>query len=199
MKHMIDCGTNLFYGLNALASRFNFDETWKIDCFEANPFVYEQAMNLIKDSNIEKYYPRYNSKNLNLFNKAVWVYDGFIDLNIETDQFSNVANLLTNPPEKDTVYNRNFKWSKIKIPCVRLSEIIKQSNSEKIVVKLDVEGAEFEIIQDLINENLLNKINFFYVEFHERFFLEELNKYTDIKNTLVEEIKKQVEFFQEWD
>jgi hypothetical protein len=52
---MIDCGTNLFYGLNALASRFNFDETWKIDCFEANPFVYEQAMNLIKDGNIEKY------------------------------------------------------------------------------------------------------------------------------------------------
>jgi FkbM family methyltransferase len=192
MNYLIDCGTNLFFGLNHLNNVFNFNTSWKIDCFEANPLIYEEA--------IRNYFPKYDA-DISFFNKAVWVHNDFVEVNInELLPLDNGSNILKNPPPRDIVYNRDFKWSKkIKVPSVRLADLIRNADRGRIVVKIDVEGAEFEILKDLIEENLLNKIDVLYVEFHDRFFLNELEKYSLLKQELIVKIKSQVKIFKEWD
>ncbi|MGL5034009.1 MAG: hypothetical protein ACRC6M_09445, partial [Microcystaceae cyanobacterium] len=48
--------------------------------------------------------------------------------------------------------------------------IIETEKPEKIIVKLDIEGAEFSVLDDLFSTPAVTEINELYVEFHERFF-----------------------------
>ena len=191
MKYVIDCGSNYFDGLKSLNRIYSFDESWKIDCFEANPLTYQDSL----DSK-----PNYNCE-VTVHNKAIWKNEGFVNVNINADlPLDNGTNILETPPDRDIQYNRKFNWQdKISVPCVDLAKIIKDSNSNFIVVKMDIEGAEFEVLQHLIKENVLQKINHLYVEFHERFFISELEKYRELKQNLLVEIGRSVQAFGQWD
>lgn len=190
MKHFIDCGTNFFHGLNKFNQIYAFDNSWKIDCFEANPYTFQEASKDVP-----------NILNINFVNEAVWTHDGFIDVNInETLPLDNGTNILKNPPDRDIVYNRDFKWKvKISVPCVDLARVIRESNAEFISIKMDVEGAEFEILDHLIKEDCLKRVDHLFVEFHERFFIDELQIYHSRKLELIKKINEQVKVFREWD
>ena len=63
------------------------------------------------------------------------------------------------------IKNENFKT--IKIQCIDICEIImKFEEYEKIILKLDIEGAEYEVLNRLINTKLISKINKLYIEWH---------------------------------
>lgn len=53
----------------------------------------------------------------------------------------------------------------VKDAYTEISKII-ENNKEKVLLKLDCEGAEFEIIEDLYDKNLLNKIFIVIIEWH---------------------------------
>lgn len=190
MKHFIDCGTNFFHGLNKFNQIYKFDDSWKVDCFEANPYTFQEASKDIP-----------NITNMTFVNKAVWTFDGTVEVNInETLPLDNGTNILKNPPARDIVYKREFNWKdKIAIPCVDLAKIVKDSTAEFVSIKMDVEGAEFEILDHLLKEDCLKKVDHLFVEFHERFFIDELQKYYLLKLELIEKISKQVKVFREWD
>lgn len=69
------------------------------------------------------------------------------------------------------IYNGKQSY---RVDCVRLSEVLKKtilSQHKKIhLLKLDVEGAEFAIIEDLIESGVYKEITFIVCETHERFF-----------------------------
>jgi FkbM family methyltransferase len=190
MNHLIDCGSNYFDGLNSLNRIYYFGEGWKIDCFEANPLTYNDSL---------QSKPSYNCEVV-IHNKVIWKIDGHVNVNINADlPLDNGTNILEIPPDRDIQYNRKFNWQeKINVPCVDLAKIIRDSDSKFIVVKMDIEGAEFEVLQHLIKENALQKINHLYVEFHERFFISELEKYRELKQQLMSTIGKSVQAFGEW-
>jgi FkbM family methyltransferase len=73
MNIFIDGGTNRFQGLTAFHKRLNFDETWKVYCFEANPETYKDSIKRV---------PTW-LKNLNFqfFNQAISSADGFVTVN----------------------------------------------------------------------------------------------------------------------
>jgi FkbM family methyltransferase len=191
MYYFIDCGTSLFDGLKYFNNIYRFNDNWKIDCFEVNPYTYDEAL---------KIKPTYTDK-LNLYNKAVWINDDSIDVNINEDvPLDNGTNILVNPPDRDIQWNRKFNWKKkVKVPCVDLSRLINESDAKNIVVKLDIEGAEFEVLPHIIKEGAIKKITHLYVEFHERFFISEVEKYRNLKHELISEAKKHVLQFTEWE
>jgi FkbM family methyltransferase len=192
MNHFIDCGTNLFDGLKSLDRVYHFNDNWRIDCFEANPLIYQEAIRVTEPSFL---------KRVNFHNQAVWKKDDFVEVNINEDvPMDNGSNILTTPPERDTAYNRKFNWKeKIRVPSVSLSRIILESKAQLIVVKMDIEGAEFEVLQHLIQENSLKKIDHLYIEFHERFFIHEIDRYRRLKNDLLQHIRTQVKHFGDWE
>ena len=55
--------------------------------------------------------------------------------------------------------------------CINFSEFLKQFNDDDyVILKLDVEGSEYDILDQLIETKLITKINELYVEFHDGFF-----------------------------
>jgi FkbM family methyltransferase len=191
MRYFIDCGTNYFHGLKQCNNFYSFDDSWKIDCYEANPLIYEDAISSK---------PEYNCE-INFYNKAIWINDDFIDVNInENSPLDNGTNILIDPPNRDIQWNREFNWGrKLPVACVDLSKILKESNAGFIGVKMDIEGAEFEVLQKLIKDDTLKKINHLFVEFHERFFISELEKYRQLKDYLIYEMQRQGVQFHVWD
>ncbi|WP_094325441.1 hypothetical protein [Campylobacter avium] len=59
-------------------------------------------------------------------------------------------------------------------------------DTNKAVLKLDIEGARFEISDKLLDEKLFKKIDFIFAETHERFFDNPKQKI----NTLKEKLEK---------
>ncbi len=65
---------------------------------------------------------------------------------------------------KPTEYNSTIEIT-VKDSAVVINTIL-QRHVEKILLKLDCEGAEYEIIEDLFEKGVLNKISFIIIEWH---------------------------------
>ena len=93
------------------------------------------------------------------------------------------SNILENPPENDG--DHIFRYKSQEIGAVRLSnfveKVIEAENPEKIIIKLDIEGAEFSVLDDLFASPVISKITELNVEFHERFFKGQEDEYRQKK------------------
>ncbi len=62
------------------------------------------------------------------------------------------------------IANKLVKQTK---PCVDLARLLRQyRQSDNVVVKMDIEGAEFELLVHLIKENVLGLIDTLAIEYH---------------------------------
>jgi len=181
MKYFIDCGTHLFQGLKQFNQKYQFDDSWKIYTFEANPRTFEKSKNFLNDG-LEKL-------DITHQNLAVSDHDGEIVVNCDSNNDGGTgqgSNILLTPPEKDIVHIHTFTWEKEKTNCFDLSAFIKQlPDIEKLVIKMDIEGSEFDVLKKIIADNTYEEIDEMYVEFHERFFLNNLKEYADLKQELI--------------
>ena len=193
MKFFIDCGTHYFQGLKDFSKKYNFDNTWTVFSFEANPNTFKLSKSKI---------PTNISYKLLHENKAVWKNNDGININCEGNKEDGCSSTVLNtPPEYDKTWGSNHLWkSKVFVESIRLSDLIKsiKKDSEKIVIKIDIEGAEFEVLQDMIETNSLEMVDDLYVEFHERFFMEKEQEYFKIKENLLKIINLKCNTFEVW-
>jgi FkbM family methyltransferase len=171
---LIDCGTNFKQGLTEITSLYTDIE--KVYSFEANRYVYD-----ILDKNDGNVY----------FNLAVLDKTGFSTFHAEKaigmlqgdtmhgkDRFIGGGSRLQDPryacKSHFTDSNELEKfvddmYDEIIVPTIRLVDFINFLNPEdnSIVLKLDVEGAEYQILKDMKKSNIFNKIKKLHVEFHE--------------------------------
>ena len=193
MKYFIDCGTYFFQGLNEFERMYSFDNSWKVYSFEANPTIYKETFGKQKNKSYELVHQ----------NKAVWIEDGEIEISVEgKDKRGCSSTVLENPPKYDKAWGSIHMWNnKQKVPCFDLDAFIKDisKNSEKIIVKIDVEGAEFAILDKIIKNETHKLIDDLYVEFHERFFMDEEPKYAEKKKELVKILTSECKnTFKDW-
>jgi FkbM family methyltransferase len=75
---------------------------------------------------------------------------------------------------KECAEIEGWKNEKVSVDIVKLTQIINNDilpRHKKVhLLKLDIEGAEFDVINDIIDEQLYKNINYIVVETHERFF-----------------------------
>lgn len=176
-KIFIDLGA---YNGDTIKQFFNWGhllgdpKEFEIYAFEPNPEFKDQLIELADQKG-----------NILIDPRAAWIKDGVIDF--MPDQLGS------------TVMKSKKNWDDtkaIKVPCVDFSSWIKRFGLiADITVKMDIEGAEFPILEKMLNENTIDLVNGLWVEFHH-------NKVTDYtttyKNELVERIKKRVLNFWEW-
>jgi FkbM family methyltransferase len=177
-KIFLDCGTNLCQGLEKIQSFHNMTPDWTIYSFEANPITY----NLVKHENFP---------HVKFINKAVWVENTEKNLSIEkwpskVLEQDGAKNLIQKNLSDQwigggsNIMGENFIFihsdensvqkNKIKIECIDLCEFIVKNfqKEDYIIVKLDVEGAEYPILEKMIEKNIIDYINIFYIEFHNK-------------------------------
>ena len=175
-KIFLDCGTHYGEGLRQFSDMFHMNEEWKIHTFEANPVTYEVFKN--------RRLPHLGG-NILAYNYAVTTYDGVIDMYIEspdteirdTGQGSSIVSKDKWNPQDGIL---KFKEELVPVPCIDLSKFVELHTSEDdfIVMKLDVEGAEYDILDKMLEEMTLHRISHLFVEFHAKYFtnLEEMQQ-----------------------
>ena len=59
----------------------------------------------------------------------------------------------------------------INVKIINFSEYLQQKSKEfeTIVVKMDIEGAEVDLLEKMIDNNTIKLINYLYVEFHSQY------------------------------
>lgn len=132
---IIDCGSNI--GLSVFFFKQRFPES-KIIAFEADEKIYKILENNIREFDI---------KNIELHNSAVWIKNGFIDFSIEGGYSGRIS--------------KKGDLNISKVPSINLLDLI---DSKVDLLKLDIEGAEKEIIKSI--ESKLCFIDKIFMEYH---------------------------------
>jgi len=168
-KILLDCGTHYGQGIKELNEIYYFSQGWKIFTWEANPYTYDHF------NKIEKF------KNFDIvsFNQAISTYNGKIQLNLETK--TNKKNEIVHEGQGTSVIPLEL-WNSpkhsgtfinsIDVECIDFAQWMQENlqDDDFVVLKMDIEGAEYDVMDHLITTNAINYINDIYIEWHSRFF-----------------------------
>lgn len=153
-KAYIDCGAHdgnsvleFLEGKSIFLPR-NDSNRYKVWAFEPNAVVYKLAEAFKHRSRIHP------------VAAAVWTHDGWL-------QFKNAPEGVSSCVSKYTMQSRDdwahtLTWH----PCIDLAAFLQSLDTTYIVLKLDIESAEYEVLPHLIDTRAIRLVNELYVEFH---------------------------------
>jgi FkbM family methyltransferase len=147
----IDCGANIGYVTQRMARRGVV-----VHAFEPNPYAYNVLAKRFA-----------GNPNVHCYQKAVNDQSGTLKLYLhqlsaqEPVKWSTGSSLLV---EKGNVSATDY----VEVEVVDLAEFIKELRAKVKVLKLDVEGVEYRILERLIDTGVIHKIEHILVEAHEK-------------------------------
>jgi len=175
-KVLIDCGTHFGEGLDDFVLKFSVDSSWIVHSFEANPVTFYMFENNQLPSN---YIGRKRIDYVTYHNQAVSTKNDTVRLNIEThpDEDFNDTGQGTSMISLDKWNPHNggtkpFYRKYCEVPCIHFSEFIMKNfkKDDYIVIKMDIEGEEYNVLEDLIQTDAITWIDFIAIEFHATYF-----------------------------
>lgn len=89
-------------------------------------------------------------------NKAAWINDGQIELNMAEDSISSTV-----MPEKEV------EGETVKVDCFDFSEWLKKFRENRVIIKMDIEGAELPILTKMIADGTDHIPTLTMVEWHD--------------------------------
>lgn len=139
MKVYIDCGSYNGEDINQVINEGKINNTWRIIAFDPQTEL--------------------NMPDIEFIKKAVWIND-------EQKEFAISENKVGSSlmPEK-----RQFNEptsQKIMVDCIDFSEYIKQFKNDYLVIKMDIEGAEYPVLTKMIKDGTISIPKKVYVEWH---------------------------------
>ena len=120
-----------------------------------------------------------NSENIHIYNYAV------SDKNEKVKFFTSGNNYVG-----DQGFTMSYEIGNnyIEVDSIKFSDFLKNEVLTKhdfiYLIKIDIEGEEFNVLEDLINESIYKKIGYIFVETHERFFEDGKERLEKIKNLI---------------
>jgi FkbM family methyltransferase len=142
---IIDCGANI--GLSTIFFKRKFPKA-KVIAIEADPDIFEM---------LRKNTSQFDLQNLTLLNKAVWVVDGNVFFNASGGLGGRIEN----------TKNKKSNSIELSVQSIRLKSLLDSiiKNGDCIdLLKIDIEGAEIEVIKDC--EECLSHVDKIFVEYH---------------------------------
>lgn len=175
-KIFIDLGANDGCSVNLFLKSFSDSQDYEIHSFECNPYMIEIY---------KKRFPDYK-----LYNSAVSTTYGEI-------KFYIGDTILSSSLREDKTTGMNNP-TEIKVKCIDISDFIIKSFSrdDKIILKMDIEGSEYDILPKMLEDGLFDGyINTLYGEWHWR-KLKNVNK--QFHNNLVKKLQQKGFVMKEW-
>lgn len=188
-KVFLDCGAHKFEGLREFIPILALDKTWVVHSFEANPTITKNAkLNVDEEWKFEHY----------MHDCAVGARNGkikFISEYRDRDEGGMGSRLATN--WHDGIYD--FGGGRpYEVDIINFPEWIRDTfnDDDEVVIKLDVEGAEFEILPELIKD-IPKCLKVMWIEWHERFFPDP-DKQKEDRERYTEDLRKAGVVVNDW-
>ena len=153
----IDCWMNVWW-VTDIARYMDMEVYW----FEPNPSALKYILNkkYEKDDKVHIYPCAVSNEE--------WEIDFYLDPQWLFDQWATIIK------EQAEIEGGGRLNNSIKVPVRKLTDIIKKDILPKHkhihMLKIDIEGSEFWVVNDLIDEWLYKDVTYIVVETHERFF-----------------------------
>ena len=157
----------------------------KIYSFECHPRCYE----VLKS---------YETNNIHVSNKAVWIEDGeiefFLDMLDEADNpvwphdYPGQASTISEVKAHRGIDGQFNIKSKVKVPCFDFSKWILENFKveDYIFLKMDIEGSEYNVLEEMVKTGAINLINDLDIEFH----WHKVGLEKQVHDYIVDELKK---------
>lgn len=180
MNVFVDCGAYDGDSIEEFKnwSKISFPDkkNWELYAFEPNP-------------KFKEYWTNQTHENLTFSNMAVWIEDTKLEFAIDQSDTPLGSTLMST---KKNVWDKS---TKVKVQTFDFSKWIKQFKDDFVVVKMDIEGAEFKVLEKMI-EDETDKIPYvMMVEFHPN----KVREYTtDDKNNIIRKLQKRGVNIKEW-
>lgn len=205
-KIFFDCGSNKGRGFEWFRRLYGMDGSWLIYLFEPTPELYKKL-----NSSYAK------EANIHCRNSAVWTNSGRLNFFLSFDDggsliFKNIAQFTgatlrkrqagkrgeINGLSADLKLYSSGDIQSCSVPSINFSELIKQTArpDDYIVIKMDIEGAEYPVLRQMLKDGAFKLIDEIYIEFHDRFIPAESPK---SNRELIKEIEQQGAIVYDWD
>lgn len=119
--------------------------------------------------------------NVEYIEKLVWVQDDVIDFYSSGARRGQANSVYKNP-------KRDKRQVCRKVETIDFGKWITRFKDDFVVVKMDIEGAEFEVLESLFNSRAIEIIDYFFLEFHH----ERAGKTLEYVAALKERLKKEL-------
>jgi FkbM family methyltransferase len=204
-KIFLDCGTNLGQGLCQFMAKDIIDTDFDIHCFEPNPCALEYSKKRFSDT-------KYKDYKITFHEVALWTEEckkNFI-LEAFTGEYvcmhtgehlgydlksGGASTIMGDKWRKPDWISDEWLSYDTEVNCIDFSKFLQKNINvgDYVICKMDIEGAEFEIIPKLLKENTIDLIKEIYIEWHDcnnlvsdeysrHPLIEELNKRKNLKN-----------------
>jgi FkbM family methyltransferase len=181
-KIFIDCGYYRGKAITLFKKKEEYDESFEIFAFDPNRFS-EERLQAIESSGV------------NFINKAVWTHDGKITFYASGRRHGQANSIFKNPKKPRRERHRT-------VECIDFGKWIKDNFSpdDHIIVKMDIEGAEYEILQKMLEDGSIHYVNQMYVEYHYARREDEVSKddFLTLRKKLRSETKVEFKKAIEW-
>jgi FkbM family methyltransferase len=170
-KVFIDCGANVGQSIDNFIKKWPDWEEYEMHSFEANPRLTQHFLRFSKITNFT------------FHQAAIWKYTGEVDFFID-ESYNTYGSSVSSD-------KRGNSKTPLTVACVDLDSFIRTySEQDFIILKMDIEGGEYDLIEYLLQKNTFTYINKFYIELHtgkvgktkndDIELLEKLSKYTNL-------------------
>jgi len=180
----VDCGANLGQGYHWFSKFFN-QSNIEFEMFEPNPNCYPFLEEI----------PAVKSGKVKLNKGGIGREDSHVNFYGLDDSEGGILSQggSTNIEHNSKFYSGSEPKS-IEVKIFNFSEYLQRQSAlyDKILVKMDIEGAEVELLESLIADKSIEYINVLYVEFHSQFQDSEASKITKIReDRIISKIKNE--------
>lgn len=167
----LDCGSNIGQGFEFFRKYYP-NKLYDYILFEPNPNCF-QILN--------KKYSRLASNGVRLENVAVGVENTYVDFyGLEDEKggpYSVGGTVLLEHNSK--IYDSPGRVS-LQVESINfgdfITDILQDKNYTFVILKLDIEGGEYQVLESLIAKNLISRFETIYVEFHSQYMEEKSKK-----------------------
>lgn len=160
MKVFLDFGCNQGQGLRELARQHSVDDSWTIETFEPNT-----------DCDVKSLLSEF--KNITINQAAIWTHTGTVQFSKmnEDSQGSSVECIMSEGICQDPSSNSFRRHDNVvEVPCVDVTDVLNRyKNAEYVVVKMDIEGSEFNVLRKAISDGSIGIAKVLYVEWHQTY------------------------------
>jgi len=181
-KIILDCGSHLGESVRKFKQELGKTD-YEFHMFEPNIFLFEQINTNPEFENCKKYNNAVSNK-----------YEIVKFWGCTKNKNSVGSTLEKSKANWDGITEDDY----IEIQAINLSEFIQNNFSKEdyIILKLDIEGAEYDVLDKLLETNIIEYIDELYCEFHTQWLSPEFAQREDNLRKKLKEINLQINY---WD